>query len=137
MKTLRYILLITVFSTSIFAEEGNGELDGKVLECLHGKYGVTVTHWIFDGIHVSTPLVTRELPLRIQQGNRVEYSTTANSILWKTSDVRSVRYTLDRKTLRLKKHYRSKELSVSECQVIALRELEARYQMLMQHWNKK
>ena len=137
MKTLRYILLITFFTTSVFAEEGKGELDGKVLECLHGKYGVTITHWIFDGMHVSTPLVTRELPLRIQQGNRVEYSTTANSILWKTSDVRSVRYTLDRKTLRLKKHYRSKELSVSECQVIALRELEARYQILMQHWNKK
>ena len=137
MKTLVYILLITFFTASVFAEEEKGELDGKVLECLHGKYGVTVTHWIFDGIHVSTPLVTRELPLRIQQGNRVEYSTTANSILWKTSDVRSVRYTLDRKTLRLKKHYRSKELSVSECQVIALRELEARYQILMQHWNKK
>ena len=137
MKTLVYILLITFFTTSVFAEEEKGELDGKALECLHGKYGVTVTHWIFDGIHVSTPLVTRELPLRIQQGNRVEYSTTANSILWKTSDVRSVRYTLDRKTLRLKKHYRSKELSVSECQVIALRELEARYQILMQHWNKK
>ena len=137
MKTLVYLLLITFFTPPVFAEEEKGELDGKALECLHGKYGVTVTHWIFDGIHVSTPLVTRELPLRIQQGNRVEYSTTANSILWKTSDVRSVRYTLDRKTLRLKKHYRSKELSVSECQVIALRELEARYQMLMQHWNKK
>ena len=132
-----YLLLITFFTPPVFAEEEKGELDGKALECLHGKYGVTVTHWIFDGIHVSTPLVTRELPLRIQQGNRVEYSTTANSILWKTSDVRSVRYTLDRKTLRLKKHYRSKELSVSECQVIALRELEARYQILMQHWNKK
>ena len=137
MKTLVYLLLITFFTPPVFAEEEKGELDGKALECLHGKYGVTVTHWIFDGIHVSTPLVTRELPLRIQQGNRVEYSTTANSILWKTSDVRSVRYTLDRKTLRLKKHYRSKELSVSECQVIALRELEARYQILMQHWNKK
>ena len=137
MKTLVYLLLITFFTPPVFAEEEKGELDGKALECLHGKYGVTVTHWIFDGIHVSTPLVTRELPLRIQQGNRVEYSTTANSVLWKTSDVRSVRYTLDRKTLRLKKHYRSKELSVSECQVIALRELEARYQILMQHWNKK
>ena len=137
MKTLVYLLLITFFTPPVFAEEEIGELDGKAVECLHGKYGVTVTHWIFDGIHVSTPLVTRELPLRMQQGNRVEYSTTANSILWKTSDVRSVRYTLDRKTLRLKKHYRSKELSVSECQVIALRELEARYQILMQHWNKK
>ena len=98
---------------------------------------MTVTQYIFEELNVVTQLVTLELPLRIQQGNRVEYSTTANSILWKTSDVRSVRYTLDRKTLRLKKHYRSKELSVSECQVIALRELEARYKMLMQHWNKK
>ena len=137
MKTLVYILLITFFTASVFAEEEKGELDGKALECLHGKYGVTVTHWIFDGMHVSTPLVTRELPLRIQQGNRVQYSTTVDSVHWKTSGVRSVRYTLDRKTLRLKKHYRSKELSVSECQVIALRELEARYQILMQHWNKK
>ena len=133
MKTLVYILLITFFTTSVFAEEEKGELDGKALECLHGKYGVTITHWIFDGMHVSTPLVTRELPLRIQQGNRVEYSTTANSVRWKTSGVRSVRYTLDRKTLRLKKHYRAKELSVSECQVIALKELEARYQILIQH----
>ena len=137
MKTLVYILLITFFTASVFAEEEKGELDGKALECLHGKYGVTVTHWIFDGIYVSTPLLTRELPLRIQQGNRVEYSTTANSVLWKTSDVRSVRYTLDRKTLRLKKHYRAQELSVSECQVIALKELEAMYQTPIQHWNKK
>ena len=133
MKTLVYILLITFFTTSVFAEEEKRELAGKALECLHGKYGVTVTHWIFDGIHVSTPLVTRELPLRIQQGNRVEYSTTGDSVHWKTSGVRSVRYTLDRKTLRLKKHYRAKELSVSECQVIALKEFEARYQMLIQH----
>ena len=133
MKILRYILLITFFTTSIFAEEGNGELDGKVLECRHGKYGVTITHWIFDGMHVSTPLVTRELPLQIQQGNRVQYSTTVDSVYWKISGVRSVRYTLDRKTLRLKKHYRAKELSVSECQVIALKEFEARYQMLIQH----
>ena len=59
MKTLVYILLITFFTASVFAEEEKGELDGKALECLHGKYGVTVTHWIFDGIHVSTPLVTR------------------------------------------------------------------------------
>mgnify|MGYP001158468641 CR=1 FL=1 len=136
MKTLRYILLITFFTTSVFAEGGKGELDGKILECLHGKYGVTITHWIFDGMHVSTPLVTRELPLRIQQGNRVEYSTKVGSVHWKTSGVRSVRYTLDRKTLRLKKHYRAKELSVSECQVIALKEFEARYQMLIQHGKK-
>ena len=133
MKTLVYILLITFFTASVFAEEEKGELDGKALECLHGKYGVTVTHWIFDGIYVSTPLLTRELPLRIQQGNRVQYSTTVDSVHWKTSGVRSVRYTLDRKTLRLKKHYRAKELSVSECQVMALKEFEARYQMLIQH----
>ena len=133
MKALVCILLITVVTASVFADENKGELDGKALECLHGKYGVTITHWIFDGMHVSTPLVTRELPLRIQQGNRVQYSTTVDFVHWKTSGVRSVRYTLDRKTLRLKKNYRAKELSVSECQVMALKEFEARYQMLIQH----
>ena len=129
MKGLVCILLITVVTASVFADENKGELDGKALECLHGKLPVTVSYWIFDNLHVYTPLVTRDLPRRIQRDNTVEYSTTPDSVHWKTSDVRSIRYTLDKKTLRLKRHYRSKELSDAKCKMIALKELEARYQI--------
>ena len=129
MKGLVCILLITVVTASVFADENKGELDGKALECLHGKLPVTVSYWIFDNLHVYTPLVTRDLPRRIQKDNTVEYSTTPDTVRWKTSEVRSIRYTLDKKTLRLKRHYRSKELSDAKCKMIALKELEARYQI--------
>ena len=129
MKALVYILLTTFVTASVFAEKNKGELDGKALECLHGKLPVTVSYWIFDNLHVYTPLVTRELPRRIQRDNTVEYSTTPDTVHWKTSDVRSIRYTLDKKTLSLKRHYRSKELSNAKCEIITLKELEAKYQV--------
>ena len=129
MKALAYILVITVVSASVFADENKDELDGKALECLHGKLPVTVSYWIFDNLHVYTPLVTRDLPRRIQKDNTVEYSITPDTVRWKTSEVRSIRYTLDKKTLRLKRHYRSRELSDAECKLLALKELESRYQI--------
>ena len=137
MKALVCILLITVVTASVFADENKGELDGKALECRHGKLPVTVSYWIFDNWHVYTPLVTRDLPRRIQRDNTVEYSTTPDSVHWKTSDVRSIRYTLDKKTLRLKRHYRSKELSDAKCKMIALKELEARYQIQIEQLNEE
>ena len=137
MKALVCILLITVVTASVFADENKGELDGKALECLHGKLPVTVSYWIFDNLHVYTPLVTRELPRRIQRDNTVEYSSTPDTIRWKTSAIRSIRYTLDKKTLRLKRHYRSKELSDAKCKILALTELEARYQIQIEQLNEE
>ena len=137
MKILLSTLLIICFTVPVYAEEKKGELDGKALECLHGKLPVTVSYWIFDNLHVYTPLVTRELPRRIQRDNTVKYSSTPDTIRWKTSAIRSIRYTLNKKTLRLKRHYRSKELSDAKCKILALKELEARYQIQIEQLNEE
>jgi len=56
VKALAYILVITVVSASVFADENKDELDGKALECLHGKLPVSLTNCPAVTLVMSRPL---------------------------------------------------------------------------------
>ena len=100
MKTLLNILIINLFITSAFAEEGWGELDGTGLECeiTDKKYeqDVELKYFVFEKGEVYWLVVTDGTPAKINKLSHGRYFTSANDARWYP-------YILNRKTLRLDK----------------------------------
>ena len=100
MKILLSILIITLFTTPAFAEEGWGELDGTGLECeiTDKKYeqDVELKYFVFEKGEVYWLVVTDGTPAKINKLSHGRYFTSANDDRWYP-------YILNRKTLRLDK----------------------------------
>ena len=95
MKALVCILLITVVTASVFADENKGELDGKGLVCRRSDmYFSRPYYLIFDSGTVLGPWVTIDTPLRISKLQKSEYQTTVSVVFW-------FEHTLWRDTLQL------------------------------------
>ena len=122
MKTLLTILIITLFTTPAFAEEGRGELDGTGLECeiTDKKYerDEELKYFVFEKGEVYWLVVTDGTPAKINKLSHGRYFTSANDVRWYP-------YILNRKTLRLDKLRPTYPSRQHDCEIKEPKQIEA------------
>ena len=134
MKTLLSILIITLFTTPAFAEEGWGELDGTGLECeiTDKKYeqDEELKHFVFEKGEVYWLVVTDGTPAKINKLSHGRYFTSANDVRWYP-------YILNRKTLRLDKLRPTYPSRQHDCEIKEPKQIEAALQKQIEALKEK
>ena len=134
MKILLSILIITLFTTPAFSEEGWGELDGTGLECeiTDKKYeqDVELKYFVFEKGEVYWLVVTDGTPAKINKLSHGRYFTSANDVRWYP-------YILNRKTLRLDKLRPTYPSRQHDCEIKEPKQIEAALQKQIEALKEK